>query len=706
MCVHYYYFRIKKKEKMRKSFSSDSRLPRGQRPHSMTDAYYRQSLSPDQEDDDQASSEFAATSQSRRHTIHDVMLEKSTLSKKDWRKLQRTLSPQQAGGEGTPKSNKKFKKIQRTKDRDDKSGLLHPMSTNTISSELSLPSLVPDVMRATSIGSSGIDEADSNRPVMGYYPNLPSPRGVTESLNPYLYRRGSEADFGVGGSSGIGGGGGGGGGGWIGNNRPRVRRTNSDAQLILSSRNGGAEMRCPPDRKQFYRQLKKSIKYYGISSTSRMEGPGGGGGGGGSGVGGTHMSRFHSENLAASNPFSPLMDKLYLELQAYLKDWNVEKHDEWMFFNRRNIENIISKIMHYSFEMDCAQSLHHIGMSSRDNYETLSGSASSPNMGTLSKRGDTLSRCLFADKAAPSRGGTGIDANSLKRDSLEKGSSPPKNINLNFEVSGCEGDVSTEGGGGGGGGGVDDPRRQGDGDVAGHSDDSDTSNPDLLCYCKVHHRNFLSGLQQRALLDVSKILRQLDEVECLFMNRKRMGDEYSNYRTLYFKRRVRALILWHKVTHSLADNLCHLSNWLGTAIAHPDVCSDPPYSAPPPPEPCPPQLKVSLPSDDALLRADGVAEVTPGGPAHKNNPLLSTQRHPQFSVGVPEEDDLVDDLPSSSFKPKVLTQQSVSSANSTKLDSREEPYREFVNGALKRKGIAFTMSVSTYNSSVLWQSTK
>ncbi len=92
---------------------------------------------------------------------------------------------------------------------------------------------------------------------------------------------------------------------------------------------------------------------------------------------------------------------------------------------------------------------------------------------------------------------------------------------------------------------------------------------------KYEPQQFLSHLQLSATRHVRSLLQDLEEIEALFPNRRKMGDEYSNYRTLMFRRRVGALVLWQKVTCGLASKLCSLSSWLGVCVERWDVCNMP-----------------------------------------------------------------------------------------------------------------------------------
>ena len=551
----------------------------------------------------------------RRYTVPDIKMGLSQLSKKERRKLERAMSPLQDVEEGGTKPSKKQKKVQRNRDRDDKTDLRqstrHPM--------------LADISRSMSI--AGVPK--EYKPNGTDYPDFMPQRSVTESLNPSMYRPGVQA-------------------------LPQdiLRRTNSDAHLTLGLVNGHKERRCPPERKQFYRQLLKSIKFYGINTTvtNRLETPT------------PTPHRHHSENLSTVNPYSPQMDKLWMELQAYLRDKNPEQYEEWLFFNQGNVEKVLNKIMYFSCSgASCLQSVHSLTMPSREGYESLHSSYSSPVLQRAGAEGASRLGGHFAQ--TPLR----------------------KEAELLCQTSIAEAEVRE---------GVGD---QGDTDSHEPAEEADTSELEhsSTSLCRIHHSNFLTPLQHRALKEVDRILAELDEIESYFVNRKKMGDEHQKCRTMFFKRRVSALILWQKIMHGLAENLCQLCNWLGAEVLLPDICSD------------------TMP-----LSAEGEGDETFNGgemtqsshsivPEHVATPDVVECGSPkspkvkrvraQFSVGTPdsEEGDVVNNLPSCSIRPPMCRADSNILRLVSRDSSHHEPYREFVSRALKRKGITFTVTVSS-----------
>ena len=598
---------------------------------------------------------------SRRHTIPDVRTELCHLSKKDRRSLQRALSPQLSSEDGaarTPKASKKLKKVQRGKDRDDKSGLLQAAPGSP------RPPLMPEMSRTASVGADITGGND--------YLDFIGNQSVADSLNPSAMQRKGSSN--------------------LERRREMLRRTNSE--LYTSLGGGSNERRCPPERKQFYRQFIKSIKFFGISSTTanRMEVPTP-----------SHMPRFHSENLAMSNPYGPKMERLWLELQAYLRDRSPDAYEEWTFFNQTNVDRVLKKILHYSCtDVDATQSLTSLRLPARAGYEPLHGSYSTPSFGILKKPG-TIRGDLQEALGAVTRKETG-QPEPAEMCSVNGGDmATPANrfflpggglqwCMIREPVRQCEVSQCTT--------------TQGSNRVQGT--DQDQGPPESNSCCKVGYQDFLLPLQQRALMEVDRLLCELDEVECLCMNRKRMGDDHPTYRTKFFKRRVCALNLYHKVTYGLADNLCQLSEWLGVPILLPDICMESPVESPEinrRADPCGTYLQPPLsPLSPARLRVTAGSE----GSAPPQSPLATSLR-PQFLVGSP--DDSSDfftrsgsETPLDVSMPKVFAgdaRSTLSSESAAKLhrlksqESRQDPYREFVSRSLKRKGIAFLVTVSS-----------
>ena len=613
------------------------------------------------------------------------------LSKKEKKKLARALSPPQVQVPEDAKFNKKHQKIQRIKDRDEKKGFLQPKMNSSI----------PDISRSLSEGSSAVslsreqistratDYTDSRTATPGHHFNydLDSafPGGgiaVTESLNPYLYRRGSGGVSSSAASD---------------SSRARVRRTNSDAQFFPNVGVVPSERRCPHERKQFYRQFIKNLKYYGIRSvTGRLEPPGN-----------STVSRFqsHSVNFGSTIPLDPKTEKIWLGIRSKLKNCAPYKdYEEWLFFYQNEVERILRKILNFCFtglgaEDSMVQaSTHTKGIHSSISSPQLLRSSKTGAHGSEAKgrTGQVMSGLARIHRQASMDGcndgcGPGDDQvdfcealpNSAECESAKLEESP--------SVSSSLGGVVPE-----------------------------EHNP-----CKVSHHEHLSLVQQKALSIVTELLKELDEVESLYINRKKMGGLHHVYVTKFFKRRVCALILWQKVTHGLADNLCRLSNWLGAEILLPDVCKDPPLHPTPstsyPASPSSsaktiifqvPNPAAGIPhtqpiSTNSSLHQIHEEEVIYSGTGQVPPSPLSSSFRAQFSVGSPvegegEEGHLARSLHSASETTEQAMSITSGPFDSSILQRRMahhqvsvlEPYREFVSGALKRTGLSKTTKVS------------
>ena len=403
--------------------------------------------------------------------------------------------------------------------------------------------------------------------------------------------------------------------------RTRVRRAQSDAHLLGSL--GGSEERqniyCPPERKQFYRNFLKALKYSGITARSRIDT---------SPPGMPHVARLHSENLALENPYGPMWEQIWLELQAYLRDHTPDAHKEWLFYQAERVDHAVTRINNFElmYSNDPQRSLNPalFAASDRDSYEPIGTPA-------------------VASSLPP----------SFQDDVTVTGEKKPSSETYTQQDS-----VDSKSG-----------------------SDSTTS----VCHCT--KEQFLSQLQIVALEKVSELLTNLEAVEALYPNRKRMGEEHQKYRTQMFKRRVEALTLWEKVTVGLASKLCSLSKWIGSVVVCPGVC----YEA----------SRIRADSGRLGKAASSFeANVSMDIPNSPKSPRLKAQ----FSVGSPEQDDLQQSLTSRSLRRLQSTSVSrtYSSTNSSATLQRffsnyqaalSGPYRSFVDRGLKIKGLTRLMKI-------------
>ena len=379
--------------------------------------------------------------------------------------------------------------------------------------------------------------------------------------------------------------------------RTRVRRAQSDAHLLGSL--GGSEERqniyCPPERKQFYRNFLKALKYSGITARSRIDT---------SPPGMPHVAR--------------LWEQIWLELQAYLRNHTPDAHKDWIFYQSEQVDQILSQIINFQF------------LYSNDTQRSFNPAASGMDSYEPS---ETLVSCSFKSNTTV----------------VEKNKPPSEAYSRQDSVS---------------------------------SRSESTS-----FMCQYTQEQFLSQRQIAALVQVNKLLANLEAVEALYPNRKRMGEEHQKYRTQMFKRRVEALTLWEKVTVGLASKLCSLSKWIGSVVVCPGVC----YEA----------SRIRADSGRLGKAASSFeANVSMDIPNSPKSPRLKAQ----FSVGSPEQDDLQQSLTSRSLRRLQSTSVSrtYSSTNSSATLQRffsnyqaalSGPYRLFVDRGLKIKGLTKLMKI-------------
>ncbi len=191
--------------------------------------------------------------------------------------------------------------------------------------------------------------------------------------------------------------------------------------------------------------------------------------------------------------------------------------------------------------------------------------------------------------------------------------------------------------------------------------------------------DFLSQQQLAAKRHVCSLLQELEDIEYLFPNRRKMGDEYANYRTLNFRRRVGALVLWAKVTCGLANKLCSLSTWLGVQVELRDVCNTPDQSE---------YDVVHPPLTNNEAEVSGILVTSPKSPSN---------RRARFTLHSQSSDDDQNPLTHQSSIGRstnsTSTLQRLFSNYQSVLDN-QGPYREFVNRGLKKKGLNYFMNVS------------
>ena len=434
----------------------------------------------------------------------------------------------------------------------------------------------------------------------------------------------------------------------LGSDSVRVRRVQSD--FSLSAQTLDERQYCAPERKQFYRKFLNALKHSGISNVARPQLES-------TPMSGVHVARMRSENLAIDNPFGPTWEMIWLEVKAYLSDLSPELYKEWMFFKKSYIDQVLRRIIDFKMpEVDPEQSLNaaFFGVD-REETEPLYSVSSTIVRGESSSHTYTAKHVGFAQPLATA------DTSFDEPDSCKEQATP---------IIGC------------------DRILQQDSTDSRSSADSET--------VEFEPNEFLSQLQIRALSQVCSLLTELEEVESLYPNRRRMGDDHPNYRTLNCRRRAAALILWYKVTNNLAAKLSSVSKWLGVCVELRKVCQDP--------------------SPDCIAPGTGIRSHFPlerQGSVELSSILVSssspksprspTKSRLHFSVGSHSSEE--DVLHSITLNPQVSfvsnTQSSNSSATLQRLFSNYQsvlenhgPYREFVNRSLKKKGLTYLMQVS------------
>ncbi len=551
----------------------------------------------------------------RRHTVHEV---KVRGGREGYRKERRTRGNSGGGGEGgggtgasereaqgddkASRRRRKQESKRRKKDRDDKASLHEPRPSAT---------LVPPQIRSLHHASRSFDFPDfagGPLPLAGSDESF-----LTGSLQPGLLQRVAP-----------------------GSPRQRVRRSKSDAQLIIGF-DEHQSIHCPPERKQFYRHFLRALKYSGITQPPRprMDTPVG-----------LHMPRQFSENLTLRNPFGHVFDEIWLELQAYFNDKSLEEQQADLFYKTEYVDKVLTRILNFELPLeDPDQSLNTLffGVTSstsldynKDEYEAM-GPPSLESNSTLQDGGGENAATVVVDDKAVLRG-HGVP----QQDSVE----------------------------------------------------SKTSDESVGCQCTPNR--FLSTLQIFALSKVQALLWELEVAESYFANRQRMGDEHRKYRTAMFRRRTQALVLWQKVVKGLADRLCSLSSWLGVPVVIPDVCREAKSrsratSFDKPPSPLtrsrsgsdPP---VALSSPKSPLRFNFQVG-SPGSPKDELEQSLMSQRLKHLPSIVSRSS-----TSGSSYRSQATLQRLFSGYQSVSLEESRGPYRVFVDRGLKKRGLTRLIS--------------
>lgn len=314
--------------------------------------------------------------------------------------------------------------------------------------------------------------------------------------------------------------------------RPRVSRSHSDAQFSLTL-SSTQSTRCPPDRNKFFKNFRKTL---GLLYKRQQQGPA---------VGahisstGFHVPRQHSENLTIDNPFAHQIDQIWRELRAWESGRSLEEQEDWDFDHHREVELMLNRIINYRFDQHSDQEMNKDFFAGtdreRDEYEPLM------SLGGRERGGD-----LNNGHSNNDTGHQGSDDHtplaSLGAGTTERTIGPGK---INFDEEDDEGGPRT---------------------LTQTKSDSSESSVTSKSSSDYSYERFLLPEQVATLSEVEQLLEELENVESLYSNSRKIGDENPKYRQPSFRRKRDALVLWSKVTRGLADHLSRLSKWFGVPI--------------------------------------------------------------------------------------------------------------------------------------------
>ena len=465
-----------------------------------------------------------------------------------------------------------------------------------------------------------------------------------------------------------------------------IRRARSDAHLLSFGRTNGESREerhhvCPPERRQFHRQIIKRIN---AGARHRIE-PGQGGI--------QHVSRLRSENLALANPFGPMWERIWQEIQTYLGEMTQGEYDQFKYKIGEQVEAIISRVTKFKVG----------SLSPLTNDRVVSDHPKVPHstQSTIQAVAKKLTFQLtdFAESAAEQSLGRESSDTLIEADGDEERKPSSDGRKCQAEI---DKNISS-----GAGGCTRKTCITASPDIARRSA-VDAVNASLTSLsatsCRKSSKNkycfnqFLSEAQLSALDEVDTLLDKIYTLESRYPNRKRLGEEHPHYNDIHFKIRHVALVLWFKVTTSLADKLCSLSVWLETPVVVPDICRETGNEAG--------HMTIGEASD--VLSELGSPQLSPKSPrfargfilgasdsGSENTPTSSLKR----SHGFPRADavDVTKSITSSSLLSGLGTNaiDVTKSLMSSQLDQNAGPYRDFVNRGLKRKGLTYTVKVWT-----------
>lgn len=450
-----------------------------------------------------------------------------------------------------------------------------------------------------------------------------------------------------------------------------MRRARSDAHLLNGFGRPSGDNReerhhvCPPERKQFYRQIIRRIN---VGVRHRIEPASGGM---------QHFSRLRSENLALDNPYGPMWEQIWKEIQAYLGDMTREEYSEFKYKIGEQIEAIISRIS--KFKVGCCS--------------PLKGDSSAVHPKTSSLRDIPLQAVAkklkfhLADTGGSADLSSARDSSGTIVDDGEEEQLPglgEHRADAGKGVATCSG-VNEE--------------AVGKSLRAAAPCESLTSSISNISASKTSRNKycfnqFLSKSQLLALEEVDCLLDEMYTLESRYPNRKRLRDEHPRYNEYTFKVRHLALTLWFKVTTSLADKLCTLSVWMEVPVIVPDICRNVGLES----------GNVNITEAGILMSVDSVSpQLSPRSPRVTRGFVLGasdsgSENTPSSSLNKSHgflRCDVIDTTKSvpSLLGPNANNIDVTKSLTSLQLEQITGPYRNFVNRGLKRRGLTYTVKV-------------
>ena len=439
-----------------------------------------------------------------------------------------------------------------------------------------------------------------------------------------------------------------------------MRRARSDAHLLNGNHREERHHVCPPERKQFYRQILRRIKSTARHRNEPTQG------------GVHHISRLRSEDLALGNPFGPMWEQLWQEIQMYLGDMARSEYEQFKYKVGEQIENIVARISRFKVGSTSPAKEEHL----------LDRTKVDPAKDTIHAVVKRLS-FHFADSADSADLSSGRESSGTLMGEGEDAS-----LGGRGRMNSCEArSIANQ----------DDSVERGGVEAAASSSSSITTASATGKALKSRYcfEQFLSPDQLTALDEVDRLLDEMYTLESRYPNRSRLGEGHPHYNDLLFKVRHAALVLWFKVTTSLADKLCTLSVWLEVPVVIPDLCQGG----------CRGEGHMTIgEAANAVSFELNSPQLSPKSPrvtrgfvlgtsdsGSENTPTSSLNR----SHGFPLRCDSIDVTKSLS---PLLGQMGGSidvtkSILSSQLDQNAGPYRSFVNRGLKRKGLTYTVEV-------------